>query len=269
MVGWWPSSSPWGTWAACELDGSRPVPEGRDHANSPDPDAAAGSGSGSDAESGPDAAGPDVDLAGAAPDAAGSGPEALAAADAAGSGRGARGRGCGGFRSRGALGRGRGGFRTEALAGADAAGSGLGTLPVRVSTKPWPGTTPSRRSDSGSARTGWPAAVPIASRSNVPGTIWSTQVRACSPDSSRVEPPSVTVHHTAPRRNMTTPSRTGTTMPNARASPASRPMTQAARRAAIVLGRHLAVRGDGGGQVEELPGGLVRAGRSPRRAGSG
>ena len=107
-------------------------------------------------------------------------------------------------------------------------------LPARVRTKPWPGTTPSRRSDSGSARTGRSAALPIANRSNVPGTIWSTQVRACSPDSSRVEPPSVTVHHTAPRRNMTTPSRTGTTMPNARASAGSRPMTQAASRAAIV-----------------------------------
>ena len=106
---------------------------------------------------------------------------------------------------------------------------------VRTRTKPSPGTTPARRSDSGSAWTGRPTAPPIASRSNVPGTIRSTQVRACSPDISRVAPPSVIVHHTAPRRNMITPSRIGATIPNAGASPDMWPMTQAARRLAIAL----------------------------------
>src|SRR5206468_3731278 len=62
-----------------------------------------------------------------------------------------------------------------------------------------------------------------------------TQVRACSPDTSRVAPPSVIVHHTAPRRNMITPSRIGATIPNAGASPDMWPMTQAARRLAIAL----------------------------------
>ena len=45
----------------------------------------------------------------------------------------------------------------------------------------------------------------------------------------------MTVHHTAPRRNMTTPSLTGATIPNATASSGIRPMTQAARRAATML----------------------------------
>jgi hypothetical protein len=53
----------------------------------------------------------------------------------------------------------------------------------------------------------------------VPGTIWSTQVSACSPDTWRFAPPSVIVHHTAPRKKMNTPSRFGATIPNAGASP--------------------------------------------------
>ena len=129
---------------------------------------------------------------------------------------------------------------SDALTDSATAGSGPGVpgasgVPAtRLSTKPCPGTTPPRRSDSGSAWTGL-AAPPIASRSNVPGTIRSTQVRACSPDISRVAPPSVIVHHTAPRRNMITPSRIGATIPNAGASPDMWPMTQAARRLAIAL----------------------------------
>ena len=122
-----------------------------------------------------------------------------------------------------------------ASARAGSAPESPGTPAVRLSTKPCPGTTPARRSDSGSACTGRPAALPMASCSNVPGTIRSTQVKACSPDTSRVEPPSVIVHHTAPRRNMTTPSRIGATIPNAGASPDMWPMTQAARRLAIAL----------------------------------
>jgi hypothetical protein len=78
-------------------------------------------------------------------------------------------------------------------------------------------------------------ALPISSRSNVPGMIWSTQVRACSPDSWRTESASVTAHHTAPRKNMTTPSSTGATIPNAVASAGMWPMTQPASRAAIAL----------------------------------
>ena len=77
--------------------------------------------------------------------------------------------------------------------------------------------------------------MPIASWSNVAGMSWSTQVRACSPDSWRVTPPSVTAPQTAPRRNMTTPSRTGTTMPNGVTSCAMCPITQAASRAAITV----------------------------------
>ena len=127
------------------------------------------------------------------------------------------------------------GSGSDAVTASARAGSGPGTPAVRLSTNPCPGTTPARRSDSGSACTGRPAALPMASCSNVPGTIRSTQVKACSPDTSRVEPPSVIVHHTAPRRNMTTPSRIGATIPNAGASPDMWPMTQAARRLAIAL----------------------------------
>src|ERR1700733_511448 len=106
---------------------------------------------------------------------------------------------------------------------------------MRVTTKPRPGTTPACRSDHGWARTAPSAAVPIDSRSNEPATIWSTQVRACSPDSWRVAPGSATSARTAPRRKMTTPSWTGATTPNARTSSGMRPMTHVARRAAIML----------------------------------
>ncbi|HEY5393950.1 MAG TPA: hypothetical protein VIL16_00990 [Trebonia sp.] len=59
---------------------------------------------------------------------------------------------------------------------------------------------------------------------------WSTQVRACTPDSWWVTPCSVTAPQTAPPRNMTTPSCTGTTIPNAVTSSAMWPMTKAAGR---------------------------------------
>jgi hypothetical protein len=133
--------------------------------------------------------------------------------------------------------------------------SGPASPTRRTCTNPTRPATPSRRSDNGSACTVRAAAPPIASRSNVPGMIWSTQVRACSPDSWRTESASVTAHQTAPRKNMTTPSSTGATIPNAVASAGMWPMTQAASRAAIAL----AVRGHFGGQAEELPSGLVSA----------
>ena len=105
--------------------------------------------------------------------------------------------------------------------------SGSARSPVRAPPRPQVGQRVRLHRPAG--------APPIASHSNVPGTIRSTQVRACSPDTSRVAPPSVIVHHTAPRRNMTTPSRIGATIPNAGASPDMWPMTQPARRLAIAL----------------------------------
>ena len=75
------------------------------------------------------------------------------------------------------------GTESSAALACQAVAPAPGCVPTRVSTKPCPGTTPSRRSDQRCARTGRSAAGPIASRSNEPGIIWSTQVRACSPDS--------------------------------------------------------------------------------------
>ena len=103
------------------------------------------------------------------------------------------------------------------------------------STKPCPGTTPARRSETGSAWTAVPSTPPIASQSNVPGRIWSTQVSACSPERSRTPSPALTVHRTGPRRKTTTPSGTGTTIPNGATSPAMWPRTQPASRAATAV----------------------------------
>ena len=126
----------------------------------------------------------------------------------------------------------------HSLAGALAAAAGAAAAwPGRppFSTKPWPGTTPARRSETGSACTAVPSAPPIASQSNVPGTIWSTQVSACSPERWRTSPPTLTVHRTGPRRKTTAPSGTGTTIPNGAMSPPMWPRTQLASRAATAV----------------------------------